>query len=47
MAPEICGVAMDLPLAVVYALSPVLVAERVPVDWTAAAKPSNGVGTSS
>ena len=31
MAPEICGVAMDVPLAVVYALSPELLAERVPV----------------
>ena len=31
MAPEMCGVAMDVPLAVVYALSPVLVHERVPV----------------
>jgi hypothetical protein len=26
-----CGVAMDVPLAVVYRLSPALVAERVPV----------------
>jgi hypothetical protein len=31
MAPEICGVAMDVPLAVVYALSLVLEHERVPV----------------
>ena len=31
MAPAMCGVAMDVPLAVVYALSPVLLAERVPV----------------
>ncbi len=31
IAPEICGVAMDVPLAVVYALSPELLAERVPV----------------
>ena len=29
MAPAICGVAMDVPLAKVYALSPVLEAERV------------------
>ena len=29
MAPEICGVAMDVPLAVVYALSPVLEHDRV------------------
>jgi hypothetical protein len=29
MAPAICGVAMDVPLANVYALSPVLEAERV------------------
>jgi hypothetical protein len=26
-----CGVAMEVPLAVVYALSPLLLAERVPV----------------
>jgi hypothetical protein len=31
IAPEMCGVAMDVPLAVVYALSPLLLAERVPV----------------
>jgi hypothetical protein len=31
IAPEICGVAMDVPLAVVYALSPLLEHERVPV----------------
>jgi hypothetical protein len=31
IAPEICGVAMDVPLAVVYALSLLLLAERVPV----------------
>jgi hypothetical protein len=31
MAPAMCGVAMDVPLAVVYRLSPALVAERVPV----------------
>jgi hypothetical protein len=31
MAPEMCGVAMEVPLAVVYALSPVLEHERVPV----------------
>jgi len=31
MAPAICGVAMDVPLAVVYALSAVLSHERVPV----------------
>ena len=31
IAPEMCGVAMDVPLAVVYALSPALLAERVPV----------------
>jgi hypothetical protein len=31
IAPEMCGVAMDVPLAVVYRLSPALVAERVPV----------------
>ena len=29
MAPAICGVAMDVPLANVYALSAVLEAERV------------------
>ena len=29
MAPEICGVAMEVPLANVYALSPVLEHERV------------------
>jgi hypothetical protein len=31
IAPAICGVAMDVPLAVVYALSLVLEHERVPV----------------
>jgi hypothetical protein len=31
MAPAICGVAMEVPLAKVYALSLVLLAERVPV----------------
>jgi hypothetical protein len=31
IAPAMCGVAMDVPLAVVYRLSPALVAERVPV----------------
>jgi hypothetical protein len=31
IAPAMSGVAMDVPLAVVYALSPVLVHERVPV----------------
>ena len=31
IAPAICGVAMDVPLAVVYALSAVLSHERVPV----------------
>jgi hypothetical protein len=31
IAPEMCGVAMDVPLAVVYALSLLLLAERVPV----------------
>ncbi len=31
MAPEIWGVAMEVPLAVVYKLSPAFVAERVPV----------------
>jgi hypothetical protein len=30
-APEICGVAMDVPLAVVYELSLELLAERVAV----------------
>jgi hypothetical protein len=30
-APAICGVAMEVPLAVVYALSELLLAERVPV----------------
>jgi hypothetical protein len=29
IAPEMCGVAMDVPLASVYALSPELLAERV------------------
>ena len=31
IAPEMCGVAMDVPLAVVYALSALLLHERVPV----------------
>jgi hypothetical protein len=31
IAPEICGVAIDVPLAVVYALSLVFEHERVPV----------------
>jgi hypothetical protein len=31
IAPAICGVAMDVPLAVVYALSLALLADRVPV----------------
>jgi hypothetical protein len=31
IAPAICGVAIDVPLAVVYALSLELLAERVPV----------------
>ena len=31
IAPAMCGVAMDVPLAVVYALSPLLLHERVPV----------------
>ena len=31
MAPAMCGVAMDVPLAVPYELSLALVAERVPV----------------
>jgi hypothetical protein len=31
IAPAMCGVAMDVPLAVVYALSLALLAERVPV----------------
>jgi hypothetical protein len=35
MAPEMCGVAMEVPLAVVYALSPVLEHERVPVPGAA------------
>lgn len=30
-APEICGVAIDVPSENVYALSPELLAERVPV----------------
>ena len=29
MAPEMCGVAMDVPLAIAYALSPVLLQDRV------------------
>ena len=29
MAPEICGVAIDVPLAMVYALSPLLEQDRV------------------
>lgn len=35
IAPEMCGVAIDVPLAVVYALSPVLEHERVPVPGAA------------
>ena len=35
IAPAMWGVAMDVPLAVVYALSPVLVHERVPVPGAA------------
>lgn len=35
IAPEMCGVAMDVPLAVVYAVSLVLLAERVPVPGAA------------
>src|SRR5262249_59289891 len=31
IAPAMCGVAMDVPLAVVYALSPALLPQRVPV----------------
>ena len=31
MAPAICGVDIEVPLAVVYALSEALLAERVPV----------------
>ena len=31
IAPAMCGVAMDVPLAVVYALSLLLLHERVPV----------------
>jgi hypothetical protein len=31
IAPAMCGVAMDVPLAVVYALSLALLADRVPV----------------
>ena len=31
MAPEMCGVAIEVPLAFVYALSAVLEHERVPV----------------
>lgn len=34
-APEMCGVAIDVPLAVVYALSLVLEHERVPVPGAA------------
>jgi hypothetical protein len=29
IAPAMCGPAMDVPLAVVYALSPLLLADRV------------------
>ena len=35
IAPEMCGVAMDVPLAVPYALSAALVAERVFVPGAA------------
>ena len=35
IAPEMCGVAIDVPLAVVYALSPVLEHDRVPVPGAA------------
>ena len=35
IAPEICGVAMDVPLAVVYAVSLLLLAERVLVPGAA------------
>jgi hypothetical protein len=35
MAPEMCGVAMEVPLAVVYALSLELEHERVPVPGAA------------
>lgn len=35
IAPAMWGVAMDVPLAVVYALSAVLLAERVPVPGAA------------
>lgn len=35
MAPEMCGVAIEVPLAVVYALSLVLEHERVPVPGAA------------
>jgi hypothetical protein len=35
IAPAMCGVAMDVPLAVVYRLSPALVADRVPVPGAA------------
>jgi hypothetical protein len=35
IAPEMCGVAMDVPLAVVYAVSLVLEHERVPVPGAA------------
>jgi len=35
IAPEICGVAMDVPLAVVYALSLLLEHDRVPVPGAA------------
>jgi hypothetical protein len=35
IAPEMCGVAMDVPLAVVYALSLVLEHDRVPVPGAA------------
>jgi hypothetical protein len=35
MAPEMCGVAIEVPLAIVYALSAVLEHERVPVPGAA------------
>jgi hypothetical protein len=35
IAPEMCGVAMDVPLAVVYALSLLLEHDRVPVPGAA------------
>ena len=35
MAPAICGVAMEVPLAIVYALSELLLADRVFVPGAA------------